>query len=121
MAKKLIVSEVKRASNALKDFQIEHVIVTRYKNFHGDKLAIRFIVIPNRNLEAAKACIKEAGISILKVKGVRHYKDLAICYDYYEPKFWCKCRHCGKQFSSHVKEAVWCSPKCKQEFRKAKK
>lgn len=125
MAKKIIVNEVSRASNALKDFQIEHVVATYPANKY--KPAHSFIVVLNKSFEDAKIVIKEAGVSIIKTKSYRHFERLALSQmeldknAYFVPKFQCKCRHCGKTFTSNHKEAVWCSDKCHKDFRNAKK
>lgn len=125
MAKKIIVNEVSRASNALKDFQIEHVVATYPAS--KDKPAHSFIVVLNKSFEDAKIVIKEAGVSIIKTKNKRHFERLAFSQmkldgkAYFVPKFQCKCRHCGKTFTSNHKEAVWCSDKCRKDFRNAKK
>ena len=125
MAKRIIVNEVSRASNALKDFQIEHVVATYPANKY--KPAHSFIVVLNKSFEDAKIVIKEAGVSIIKTKSYRHFERLALSQmeldknAYFVPKFQCKCRHCGKTFTSNHKEAVWCSDKCRKDFRNAKK
>ena len=125
MAKKIIVNEVSRASNALKDFQIEHVVATYPANKY--KPAHSFIVVLNKSFGDAKIVIKEAGVNIIKTKNARHFEHLAFSQmkldgkAYFVPKFQCKCRHCGKTFTSNHKEAVWCSDKCRKDFRNAKK
>lgn len=125
MAKKIIVNEVSRASNALKDFRIEHVVVTYPA--HKDEPAKSFIVVLNKSFEDAKIVIKEAGVNIIKTKNTRHFERLALSQmeldekAYFVPKFQCKCRHCGKTFTSNHKEAAWCSDKCHKDFRNTKK
>lgn len=123
MAKKIVLSgtEVTRASNALKDFHVEHVLVSYPEHQKENRPATSFIVVLNKDLNLAKEAITEAKLSIFKIKNSRHYETLALKHQHYQPTFTCKCRHCGKTFTSHVKEAVWCSPKCKQDFRNAKK
>ena len=123
MAKKIVLSstEVTRASNALKDFHIEHVLVSYPEHQKENRPATSFIVVLNKDLNLAKEAIAKAKLSILKIKNSRHYETLALKHQHYQPKFTCKCRYCGKEFTSAVKEAVWCSPKCKQDFRNAKK
>jgi len=123
MAKKIVLSstEVTRASNALKDFHVEHVLVSYPEHQKENRPATLFIVVLNKDLNLAKEAIAEAKLSILKIKNSRHYEKLALKHQHYQPKFTCKCRHCAKEFTSAVKEAVWCSPKCKQDFRNAKK
>lgn len=123
MAKKIVLlgTEVTRASNALKDFLCEHVVVSYPEHKKEGRPAQRFIVVLNKDFLVAKQAIAEAKLTILKVKNSRHYETLAFKHQHYQPKFTCKCRHCGKEFISTVKEAVWCSKKCKQDFRNAKK
>ena len=123
MAKKIVLSgtEVTRASNALKDFHVEHVLVSYPEHQKENRPATLFIVVLNKDLNLAKEAIAEAKLSILKIKNSRHYETLALKHQHYQPTFTCKCRHCGKEFTSAVKEAVWCSKKCKQDFRNAKK
>lgn len=128
MAKKIVLSstEVTRASNALKDFHVEHVLVSYPEHQKENKPATSFIVVLNKDLNLAKEAIAEAKLSILKIKNSRHFHNTIVkvhahFHQYYKPDFECKCRNCGKIFTSHVKEAVWCSKKCKQDFRNAKK
>ena len=123
MSKKIVLSgtEVTRASNALKDFLCEHVVVSYPEHKKENKPATSFIVVLNKNFLIAKQAIAEAKLTILKVRNSRHYEMLALKHQHYQPKFKCKCRHCGKEFTSIVKEAVWCSKKCKQDFRNAKR
>ena len=80
MAKKIKVSEAKRASNALKDFYIEHCLV----EYPNDS----FIVVKNINKENAVTAIKAAGLEVLKIKNVRHYEKICLNYanGYYESK-----------------------------------
>lgn len=110
MAKKIIVDEIKRASAALKDFHIAHVTVS-YK----DKQSI---VVLNKALEDAKTAIQAADVKILSIRGARHYEKLTLKHASYEPTFEHKCKHCGKAFSSPIKEQVWCSRACKWAYRK---
>lgn len=123
MAKKIIVDEIKRASAALKDFHIEHLIVG-YVKPDGSRSAS--IVVLNKLFEDAKTAIQAADVKILKTRGARHYERLATSESSrisirWRPEFECKCRHCGKTFKSCVKEAVWCSRECKKAFRDAKR
>ena len=123
MAKKIIVDEIKRASAALKDFHIEHLIVA-YVKPDGSRSAS--IVVLNKLFEDAKTAIQAADVKILKTRGARHYERLATSESsrisiLWRPEFECKCRHCGKTFKSHIKEAVWCSRECKKAFRDAKR
>lgn len=121
MAKKIVLSstEVTRASNALKDFHCEHVLVSYPA--HKDIPEKKFIVVLNKDFNLAKKAITEAKLSVFKVKNSRHYEKTASAHQHYKPVFECKCRHCGKSFASSIKEAVWCSDKCKKDFRNAKK
>ena len=116
MAKKIIFStseEVKRASNALKDFHIEHVLVN-----YPDKM---FIVVMNKDLAEAKASLELTNISIRKVHGARRFEMYALQHTYHQPKFECVCRECGKKFMHVVKYAAWCSSDCKKKFRNARR
>jgi hypothetical protein len=120
MAKKIIVDEIKRASAALKDFHIEHLIVA-YVKPDGSRSAS--IVVLNKLFEDAKTAIQTADVKILKTRGARHYEKLATSESsrisiQWKPEFECKCRHCGKTFKSPIKEQVWCSRKCKDAYRK---
>ena len=133
MAKKinfLTVDETKRASAALRDLHIEHVVVQypKWVYEHGDartpkqdEITAYYLVVLNRLLNDAKAAFSEAKLTPKKIKNARHYEALTVKHQHYQPKFTCKCRHCAKEFTSAVKEAMWCSPKCKQNFRNTKK
>ena len=118
MAKKIKVESPKKASESLKRSKIEHVLVV-YK--HENKKDDAFLVVQNKDLYNAKAIILADNVSILKIKSVRHYENIALQHEHYQPKFDCTCRHCGKTFKSVVKEAVWCSKECKKAFRDAKR
>jgi len=109
MAKRIKVDEIKRASAALKDFHIAHVIVS-YKDKHS-------IVVLNKLFEDAKTSIQAAGVKILSVRGARHYEALALKHTLYEPMYEHSCSYCGKTFKSPIKEQVWCSRKCKNANR----
>ena len=113
MAKKLVVAHIKKASESLKQRKIEHVLV-QYKDD-------AFLVVMNKYYHNAKAVILADGCSILKTKNVRHYENIALSHEHYQPTFVCTCRNCGKTFESVVKEQVWCSAACKKEFRNKKK
>lgn len=120
MAKKIIVDEIKRASAALKDFHIEHLIVG-YVKPNGSRSAS--IVVLNKLFEDAKTAIQAADVKILKTRSARHYEKLAISESSrisirWMPEFEHKCRHCGKTFKSPIKEQIWCSRKCKDAYRK---
>jgi hypothetical protein len=119
MAKKLVVAHIKKASESLKKRKIEHVLV-EHVDKDGDK-ADAFLVVMNKDYHNAKAVILADGCTILKTKNVRHYEDIALSHEHYQPTFDCTCRNCGKTFKSVVKEQVWCSAACKKEFRNKKK
>lgn len=122
MAKKIIfntIEEVKRASNALKDYHVEHVLVEYPAK--EDKPATMFIAVMNKELANAFAIFKVADLRPKKTKGFRHYEMYALQHKHYQPKFECVCRECGKKFMHVVKEARWCSPDCKKKFRNTKR
>lgn len=122
MAKKInfiAASEVVRASNALKDMHVEHVMVEYPK--HENKDAKVYLVVRNRLLADAIAAFTAIGVTPTRVKTQRHFESVALQHKYYQPQFDCKCRHCGKTFKSVVKEAVWCSKECKKAFRDEKR
>lgn len=123
MAKKIKVEFPKKASECLKGNKIEHVLVEYHHEDGGDphKKDDAFLVVQNKDLYNAKALILAGNISINKIKNVRHYENIALKHQHYQPTFDCTCRHCGKTFKSVVKEAVWCSNECKKAFRNAKK
>ena len=116
MAKKInfkAADDAQRASNALKDMHIEHVLV-EYKH---DDVVTKFVVVLNRYLSDAKKACEEAKIKGMCVKNWRHYETTALNHTHYQPQFDCKCRQCGKMFKSVVKEAVWCSKDCRHAHR----
>lgn len=119
MAKKIKVAHIKKASESLKKRKIEHVLV-EYVDKDGN-MVDAFLVVMNKYYHDAKAVILADGCSILKTKNVRHYEEIALSHEHYQPTFDCTCRNCGKTFKSVVKEAVWCSAACKKEFRNKKK
>lgn len=118
MAKRIKVDEIKRASAALKDFQIEHIVVSHPRQ---DKTTNDSIIVLNALFEDAKAAIQAANVKILRTRGVRRYEYLALKYKHWQPSFAHKCKHCGKAFTSPVKEHVWCSHACKNAYRKEHK
>lgn len=122
MAKKIFIrpSEVTRASNALKDFHIEHVLV-QYKDKKNNNIRQSLIVVKNKDKDEALVAIDTAKILILRMKSCRRFEMMAALHTHYQPEFECKCRCCGKTFKSAHKEAVWCSSGCRSSFRKAKK
>lgn len=116
MAKKITFKkevDVSQIVDILRSEKIEHVRV-KYPN-------VEYIVVKNCYKDLVRT--KCGDNNILRIKNVRHYEEVCLNHinDYFKPKFKCTCRHCGKSFESSVKEAVWCSDKCKSEFRKAKK
>ena len=118
MAKKInfiATSEVVRASNALKDMYIEHVMVEYPK--HENQDAKVYLVVRNRLLADAIATFTAIGVTPTHVKTQRHFESVALHHTYYQPQFDCKCRQCGKTFKSVVKEAVWCSKDCRHAHR----
>lgn len=126
MAKKInfiAAPEVVRASNALKDMHIEHVLVEYPKHVeHGrERPANVYLVVRNRLLADARTAFTAIGVTPTRIKTQRHFESVALQHKYYQPQFDCKCRHCGKTFKSVVKEAVWCSKECKKAFRDEKR
>lgn len=113
MAKKIVTKNSQKASASLKKRKIEHVLVQ-----HKDDA---FVVVLNKDVCDAIAVIKVDNQDVLRVKNVRHYEMIALRHTHYQPQFECKCRQCGKTFMHPIKEAAWCSKKCKQAFRKTKK
>lgn len=123
MAKKINFKkavEVSKMCEILKENNIEHVRVI-YPKKDENHPGKDYIVVQNKLIDVVRA--KCGDNNILHIKNVRHYEQ--ICFNhaehYFEPKFKCKCRHCGKEFTHKVKEAAWCSDKCRKEFRLAKK
>lgn len=121
MAKKINFKagvNVSQIVNILKKEKIEHVRVTYPESDTHPKRD--YIVVKNVYLVAVhKACKAE----ISRIKNARHYENICILHaeNYFEPKFECTCRNCGKKFTHRVKEAVWCSDNCYKEFRLKKK
>lgn len=116
MAKRIKVDEIKRASAALKDFHIAHIVVScKHEDYINES-----IVVLNKLYEDAKAAIQAANVKILKTRNARHYEKLSLnkhCTAL-EPSFEHTCKHCGKKFTSSIKEQVWCSSACKWAYRK---
>ena len=118
MAKKITfqtVSDYENAKGVLRNSKIDFVDV-RYPK-HGETPARNYIVV--RNVMKTKALPLLKGV--MHVKSVRHFESIAAKHDFYQPTFQCTCRNCKKTFNSHVKEAAWCSAKCKKDFRNKKK
>lgn len=115
MAKRLIVLNSKLCSNGLKDFHIEHIHIEKYNQ----------IIVKNKDIDDVKALLNsgKTDAHLKKVKNARRFESIALKHvdGYYEPTFTCTCRGCGKKFTSHVKEAVWCSAKCHSDYRKMHK
>lgn len=116
MAKRIKVDEIKRASAALKDFQIEHIVVSYPRK--EDETPDESIVVLNMLFEDAKTAIQAADVKILRTRGARHYEKLTLKHTHWAPKFEHKCKHCGKAFTSPIKEQVWCSHVCKWAHKK---
>ena len=124
MAKKITFKpgvDISKMSETLKSGKIEHVRVTYKEN---KKTPARDYIIV-RNVNKDLAITKCGQNNILGIKNARHFEMIALSHDYYSPRFKCKCRQCGKEFESPVKEAVWCSKDCRHAHRierlKAKK
>lgn len=119
MAKKInfFENEVERAVAALKDFHIEHVLVSYPANAKTGMPEKKFIIVLNKHLNDAKTAFETAGLKLASIKNVRHYESKALAFVHYQPQFDCKCRQCGKTFKSVVKEAVWCSKDCRHAHR----
>lgn len=119
MAKKInfFGDEVNRAVAALKDFHIEHVLVSYPKNAKTGKPEKKYIIVLNKHLSDAKTAFEAAGLKPVRIKNARHYEDKALAFVHYQPEFDCTCRQCGKTFKSVIKEAVWCSKDCRHAHR----
>ena len=115
MAKRLILLNSWLCSNGLKDLHIEHVHIKDRNE----------IIVKNKELDNVKALLNSGKTDAVlkKVKNARRFETIALKHidGYYEPTFTCVCRGCGKNFTSHVKEAVWCSAKCHSDYRKTHK
>lgn len=127
MAKRIFLNEaeVQRASNVLKDLQIEHIVAERNYRYGKEKRCDVFIVVLSKDFKAALQGIKSAkpGIVVLRTNGARKYEYYKGWKDstFWHPMFQCTCRHCGKTFQHPVKVAAWCSPECRSEFRRIKR
>lgn len=80
MAKKVhfkTTQEVDRASNALKDMRIEHVLVEYPNN--------KYVVVLNRYLSDAKKAFEEAKLVPLRIKNQRHYEMCALTHKHFYP------------------------------------
>lgn len=126
MAKKInfkTIDEVVRASNALKDFHVEHVLVKYPEHIENNRTRAekQYIVVRNTLLSDAKAAFEAANLTTCGIKNSRHYENTALHHNFYQPEFDCKCRYCGKTFKHVVREAVWCSKECKKAFRDEKR
>lgn len=91
MAKKInfkTTDEVKRASNALKDFKIEHVLVSYPEHIEQNRMcnAKQYIVVLNKLLSDAKIAFEAAHLTPSKIKNSRHYEWTALNHNYYDPK-----------------------------------
>lgn len=126
MAKKInfkTIDEVVRASNALKDLHVEHVLVKYPQHMENNRTRAekQYIVVRNTVLPDAKTAFEAANLTPSKIKNSRHYETTALNHNFYQPEFDCKCRNCGKTFKSVVKGAVWCSKDCKKAYRNEKR
>lgn len=119
MAKKInfFGDEVTRAVAALKDFKIEHVLVSYPANAKTGVPEKKYIIVLNKHLDDAKTAFMAADLKPARIKNARHYENKALAFVHYQPKFECTCRYCGKKFMHVIKEAVWCSKECKKNFR----
>lgn len=96
MAKKinfLTVDETKRASAALRDFHIEHVVVQypKWVYEHGDartpkqdEITSYYLVVLNRLLNDAKAAFDEAKLTPRKIRNVRHYENICKNHNHFK-------------------------------------
>lgn len=89
MAKKInfkTIQEVDRASNALRDFHIEHVLV-KYplhpKGGDTDKTN-HYIVVLNRLLSDAKIAFETANLTPSRIKNQRHYERVAAAHKHFK-------------------------------------
>lgn len=119
MAKKiqLTTNAYTKAQEALRRQKIEHVFV---EYVHEDHKTC-FIVVLNKHKNNAVAVIKAANMDVKRVSNYRHYENLALSHQHYQPTFDCTCRGCGKTFKHVDENAKWCSKECKASWRKAKK
>ena len=124
MAKKNIVNNPEKASAILKQGNIEHVLVKYPGKDTKDDV---FLVVRNKDKNAAVTALAEAEIYIHRTKSIRRYEMIASRFNtgFFMPEFECTCRNCGKTFKHSIKEAAWCSTSCQKEFynkrREAKK
>lgn len=119
MAKKIKVAHIKKASESLKKHKIEHVLVKYVKKDESEDDA--FLVVMNKYYHDAKTAILADRYSILKTKNVRHYENIALSHEHYQPTFDCTCRGCGKTFKHVDSNVKWCSKECHNAWRKQRK
>lgn len=119
MAKKIKVAQINGASESLKKRKIEHVLV-KYVEKDGN-VNDAFLVVMNKHYHDARTAILTDGYSILKTKNVRHYENIALSHQHYQPTFDCTCRGCGKTFKHVDPNAKWCSKECNNAWRKQRK
>ena len=119
MAKKIKVAPIKKALESLKQRKIEHVLV-KYVDKDGN-VNDAFLVVMNKHIDLVKAALTEDGLTILKIKNIRHYEEIALNHSHYQPTFDCVCRGCGKSFKHPDKNAKWCSKECKSDYHHNKK
>lgn len=117
MAKKIIVNNPEKASAILKQGNIEHVLV-KYPGKEPDTKGDAFLVVKNKDENAAVTALAKAEVHVHRTKSVRRYEMTALKFatGSFVPEFECECRNCGKTFKHPVKEAAWCSTGCRKEF-----
>lgn len=119
MAKKIKVAQINGASESLRKRKIEHVLVKHVDKKDGE-VNDAFLAVMNKYYYDAKTAILADGYSILKTKNVRHYENIALSHEHYQPTFDCTCRGCGKTFKHVDQNAKWCSKECHSAWRKRK-
>ena len=119
MAKKIKVAHIEKASESLKQRKIEHVLV-EYVDNDGNKVDAFLVVMNKQHFHNAKTAILADGCTILKTKNIRHYENIALYHEHYQPTFDCVCRGCGKTFKHVDPNAKWCSKECHNMWRKHK-
>lgn len=69
--------DAERASNALKDMHIEHVLVEYPNN--------KYVVVLNRYLSDAKKAFEKAKLVPSRIKNQRHYEMCALTHKHFYP------------------------------------
>ena len=90
MAKKInfkTIDEVQRASNALKDCHVEHVLVEYPEHIVRNRTcpAKAYIVVLNKYLNDAKAAYQLANLTETHIKNQRHYEWTALTHNHFMP------------------------------------